>query len=126
MNFLPQTEQQIRDNTFLPTGTYPFTVRSATEKISAGGIQTVELVLAVQRGDNRVYTVRDSLSTTKMAKLREAAVTCGLSVQYNSGRLAASDFNGKTGHVRVYLQPARGEWPEKNVISNYVARGLTR
>ncbi len=126
MQFKPQTEQEIHDNKFQPTGTYFFTVKSASDKLPPGGTQTIELLLTVARGDGRTYTLRDSLSPSNMPKLYAACMTCGLSDKYRAGKVVAADFANKTGQARVYLNQPRNGYAEKNVISTYVAQGLRR
>lgn len=125
MKFQPLTEQQIRDSRFLKTATYPFTVRNSTEKLPPGGTHTIELVLDF-RHNSKSYLVKDSLSTTNMGKLRAAAIACGLADNYRRGELTANDFNSRSGFARVLYKPPQGDYPEKNVVASYEARGLAR
>jgi hypothetical protein len=126
MQFKPLTEQEIRDNKFLPTGTYLFTVKSAKDNLPPGGTHTIDLLLIVNRGDGRTYPIKDSLSPANMGKLHSACLACGLADKYRMGQINAADFERKTGYARVFLNPSRNGYPEKNVISAYVAQGLMR
>lgn len=126
MKFHPLTEQEIRDNKYLPTGTYFFTIKAAEEKLPAGGTHAIELQLTVARGDGRIYPLRDTLSSRNIDKLRALCLACGLIDKYQQGTITPADLVQKTGHARVFLTAPRGEYPEKNVISTYIAKGLAR
>lgn len=126
MQFKPQSEAEIRDNKYLPNGIYPIAVKNAADKLPPGGTQSIELVVIAARGDGRMYSLYDSLSTGNMQKLREAAVAFGLAQQYASGELSAAHFAKRTAYARIILRAKKGDYPEKNVIATYVSQGLMR
>jgi len=74
----------------------------------------------VFREDGTFILVSDYLLESMAFKLLHASETCGLSDKYENGELCGADFVGKTGTVKIGTQEAKGDWPAKSVIKDYV------
>lgn len=118
---LSEEEAAAQSADLWPNGTYDYEVREATEKESASGNEMVELEVWIydQAGGRRL--VFDYLVSTEKAawKIRHFAASCGLLEQYNSGNLMANEMVGRTGKCQVGTQPAKDQYPAKNIIREY-------
>lgn len=124
MKFQPKTEKQIIEEGLLPAGVYGFEVYEATDKTSKTGNDMIELKLRLfdDEGNSRGM-VTDYLLEKLAYKLRHAAVACDLESNYENGDLAAIDFSGKIGEVKIRVQEDKtGQYPAKNVVADYVVK----
>jgi hypothetical protein len=121
MQFQPKTEKEIAEANLIPVGVYSFEVVAAEDKVSKANNEMIVLKLLVHDGKGGSRFIDDYLLESIAHKLRHAAVACGLESKYTAGKLAASDFQGKTGQVKVRIQKDKdGQYPDKNVIGDYV------
>lgn len=134
MKVTVRTEEEIAELNLWPAGEYGFEIAAATDKISkikpdgTGGNEMIELKVAIFNSEGNQRILFDYLmDTAQMAyKLRHAAEACGILAKYEAGNLLASDFHGKTGHAKVRIQKDKtGNYPDKNVISDYVTEPNT-
>lgn len=120
MKFTPKSEKEIQDENLFPAGVYPFEVVKAEDETSKSGNEMIHLKLRVFSGA-RTQFVDDYLLESMAYKLRHAAVTLGLESEYESGRIAASDFEGKEGYLKLIIKKdKKGEYPDKNAVGDYV------
>lgn len=113
----PKTEEELDMDRLLPKGTYDFEIVKAEEKTSKKGNDMIDVNLKVYHGEGFQF-VRDFLMEAMPHKLRHFAETTGLIEAYDSGSLQASDIVGRSGKVRIDIEPA-GEYPAKNVVKDY-------
>lgn len=127
MRVEPKTEAEIQTMNLRNPGEYDFLVADAIEKISGKGNEMVELKLQMEDSEGRNFVLFDYLvSIDSMAyKLRHFAETTGLIPEYEKGDFAAEHMLGKTGRCKVGTQPAKGQYPAKNVVSDYIGTGNT-
>lgn len=124
MKFQPKTERQIAEEGLMPKGTYSFEVFEAADKVSKTGNDMIELRLRVfdAEGNSRGM-VTDYLLEKLAYKLRHAADACGILDKYESGEIAAADFSGKYGDLKIGIQSDKeGKYPDKNVVADYVVK----
>jgi hypothetical protein len=120
VTFTPKSEQEL-SNTW-PKGEYAFEIISAEDKISISGNEMIALELWIFNAEGKQRKVKDYLMEKLAYKLKHCAEACGL--DYNSGRLEADDFIGKTGTCKVQVQKdPNGLYGDKNVIADYVVTG---
>ncbi len=113
MDFVPLKDKD-RSAKQLPTGIYYFEVIEATEKVSRNGNRMIELALRITDGNGLKRTLTDYLfSTIRPKKLCAAAMACGLVEAYDTGRLSAEDFLGKSGRVKVGIEAAKDPYPSE-------------
>lgn len=132
MRITPKTEEQIKEesNVNWPAGEYEFeVVPDATlgqnmvytkDDTSAKGNDMIVLVLRVYNAKGQSRIIIDYLLEAMAFKLRHACEACGLLAKYQGGELHAHDFVGKTGKLKLKIQPAKGEYKEKNVVDDYI------
>jgi hypothetical protein len=125
VKFTPQDPSTFSDNDYdpMPPGEYDFEVAKATAQVSkASGSDMIKLELNVFKGD-RQYKVWDYLVQTDKAlyKIHQFCASVGLLKKYESGELTALDCEGKTGAVKIGIQPAKGDYEAKNVVKGYIA-----
>lgn len=122
MHFAPKSEEEVAAANLFPAGTYDFEVQNAEDAVSKAGNEMIKLTLRVFAPDGSATTVFDYLLESAAYKLRHASSACGLISQYEKGSLAAEDFVGKQGRVKIRIQKdVSGQYPDKNSVSDYVA-----
>lgn len=120
MKFSPKTDKELKEANLLQPGIYDFEVIAAEDKTSAAGNEMIALNMKVY-GDNRIVYVTDYLMEKMAFKLRHACDACGLLKQYESGELQASDFEGKSGKVKLKIDTDKeGKYADKNGVADYV------
>ena len=125
MDYEPQTEEQIKENSgggFLcAPGDYPFEVHEAREAKSKAGNDMIEVDLTVFDGDRKIF-VYDYLVGTKKAawKLRHFCAAVGLIAPYEAHQLNAHLCQGRTGFVTLKVKPAEGKYKEAMGVVDYV------
>jgi hypothetical protein len=122
MRVTPISEAQAADAGLRKRGLYDFEVTDAKEEVSKGGNDQIKLMVKLYDTEGRSFTLFDYLvSTEGMAyKVRHFAAAAGLLPQYERGELKASDCLGKTGRCQVGIEKAKGSFPAKNNINDYV------
>ena len=94
---------------------------------AAAGNEMIVLSLRVFNEQGRSTIIKDWLLEKIAYKLRHACEACGLLEAYMSPGLltGVEDFVGKTGKVKLKIQPAAAEpYPAKNSVSDYVTEDL--
>lgn len=121
MRFEPKSEADVASANLFPAGTYDFEVQAAEDQVSKAGNEMIKLTLRVYAQDGSFTTVFDYLLESVAYKLRHAAAACGLMRAYDSGRLEASDFEGRSGRCKLRIQKDKdGQYPDKNTVSDYL------
>ena len=127
MQFQPKTEDQLERENMLPEAQYPFTIMEAKEKEDKNGLAFFALKINVHGPNNRDWHVYDNVSPHWMAyKLRHLAFGVGLGAAYESGNLSAGAFQERTGHCEIGIEPAKGRYPAKNTVVDYVMPDIAR
>lgn len=121
MRFAAKTEDQLNEERMLPEGEYPFEISAAEETTSAKGNEMIKLLVRVFKPDGQFILVNDYLLEIMQFKLLHCSEACGLADKYDTGELAAEDFIGKTGKLKLGQDPAKGDFPAKNSIKDYIA-----
>lgn len=123
MKFAPRSQEELAATAaareLFPKGIYPFVVLTAEDKISKSGNEMIALKLDVFHGE-RSRWVNDYLLPSLEFKLAHFAETAGLKDKYESGELTAEDCVGRSGHVRIDIEPATAEFKAKNVVKDYI------
>ena len=120
MNFNPVDRKPQK---LLPKGEYEFVVLDAEETQSAAGNDMIVLTLEVSNG-NDTSRVRDYLVAKRAAKLRKAVQACGFGDRYHTGSVKASEFIDRAGRVRLGIEKGGDEYPDKNVVVDYLASAV--
>jgi hypothetical protein len=129
MRFTPRSasdidaEQKVQAAKFAPwpSGVYDFEVMSAEDAVSRAGNDMIALELAVFNKSGERRTIRDWLMEAIAYKLRHAAEACGVVKLYDKGTLDAVDFVGKTGKLKLGVQPGQDGYGPKNTVKDYVS-----
>lgn len=123
MRVEPKSEAEIQALNLRNPGEYDFAVLEAEEKLSQKGNEMVELKIQMEDSEGRRFTLFDYLvSIDSMAyKVRHFAEATGLLPEYEKGDMAAEYMIGRTGRCKVGVQPAKGAYPAKNVVADYIA-----
>jgi hypothetical protein len=120
MRFTPKTEKEINEERLMPEGDYPFTISGAESKQSKKGNDMIELTLRVYKPDGKFNLVTDYLMEAMLFKLLHCCQACGLEKQYEQGLLEADMFIGKTGMLKLKVDPENGGFPAKNSVKDYI------
>lgn len=119
MKFTPKTEEQIATENLIPEGTYSFEVKQAMEETSKSGNPMIHLLLHVFVDDS-IRQLDDYLLEKMAFKLRHFCASTDLLDLYQQGALTASDCEGKTGWVKIAVQPDKsGKYPPRNSAKDY-------
>jgi hypothetical protein len=127
MKFTPKSESELSSFDVWPAGIYGFEVAAASDETSKAGNDMIKLTLhAFNRAGDRI-TVFDYLvnSDGGAYKVRHCAESCGLLEKYDGGQLDASDFVGRSGSFKLGIQPAQGQYSEKNTVRDYIRQAGT-
>ena len=120
MTFEPKSEKEIADGEVWPKGEYDFEVTDAQDKVSQASNEMIVLRLKITDADGLTRMVTDYLLAKKPRKFRNAAVACGLKIQYDRGQLNGADFKGATGILKLGIERARNGYPRRNAVMDYV------
>jgi len=127
MKFQPKTQAEIKaaaneraGSLLWPRGTYDMEVVNASDEISSKGNEMIKLQLRVFDASGNTRMVWDYLLPSLVEKLAYACEALGLTSQYDAGDLSASDFEGKTGQVVLYVQKGTDGYADKNAVAGYV------
>lgn len=127
MNFQPKTAEEIKaveakraEQFLIPNKTEcDFEVVEATDETSRAGNGMIHVKLHVFHG-NGYKIIDDYLLGAMEAKLRHFCETTGMLTKYEAGTLAAADCKGRGGKVVIRVEKAKGDYPAKNVVRDYV------
>lgn len=119
MRFTPKSEKEINEEKILPEGEYPFEISGAEEKVSSKRNPMIVLTVRVYKPNGQFILVTDYLMESMLYKLLHCAQACGLEDQYNKGKLPPELFIGKTGMLKLKIDP-EGQYPAKNSVKDYI------
>lgn len=123
MTFSPKSEKEVAEGALAPAGEYDFDILEAEDTISkksGNPMIKVNIGLYIDGAvKNRVF---DYLLPAMEAKLRHFCDTVGLLSQYEAGTLEAADCIGRSGRVKIVIEPATEQYPAKNVVKDYICR----
>ena len=122
MEFKPQSEEEIAEAGLIKKGDYSFEILEAQDKTSKSGNQMIVVKLGVFTEEGKMRKVTDYLLPTMAYKLRHFCDAVGLLPQYQDGSLCADDCKGRTGMVRVDVEPSQNGFPPKNIAKDYITR----
>jgi hypothetical protein len=123
VRFQPKTESEIQEeNPFTPwpPGVYDFEVAESEERTSKSGNDMIALTIKVYNKDGESRTVFDYLLPSILYKLKHAAEACGNADKYERGELTSVDFYGKTGKLKLRVDPPQNGYAAKNAVQDYV------
>jgi hypothetical protein len=123
VKFTPKSDEQIaNESEFTPwrEGIYDFEVTAGEDQVSKAGNEMIKLTLKVYDEEGRSRTVFDYLLESVAYKLKNAASACGVDHLYNGGTLEGSDFEGRTGKLKLGIRPARDGYQASNTVKDYV------
>lgn len=121
MRFQPKSQEEIDAENLCAEGDFPFTIAEASEQFSAKGKPMFKLKLFIHGDNERDWHVYDYVSPAFMAhRLLHLAECTGLFPEYSRGELESPQLVGRTGHCAVSVQEAKGGYPAKNIIEDYI------
>ncbi len=121
MKFTPKTDEELNAESLLAAGVYSFEVINAENKTSKSDNEMIVLTLQIFDHDgNHAQRLNDYLLEKLAFKLKHAAEACGLLDEYQRGDLQAEWFIGKTGQVKIGIEPAKGDFQSRNSVKDYV------
>jgi hypothetical protein len=124
MEFEPKSENELWEETLLPTGEYDFDVVSAEAKQSKAGNDMIALKLRVYPNDGgSPRTVKDWLMAQMGFKLRHFCYATGLDASYDNGTLTDIDCNGVAGRLKLGIQES-AEFGKQNSVKDYVVPSM--
>lgn len=100
-------------------GVYHFDVNDATNQTSKAGAPMIVVDISVFNDQGERKFLKDYLVAAMEFKLRHICETCGILDRYESGNLDASDFIGRSGRVKLGVEPKTDKYPAKNVVRDY-------
>jgi len=120
MKFKPQTaeESASAERRPLRAGIYDAEVLEVTETRSKAGNDMLKLKLGVFRPQGGQDWVYDYITDTSY-RLGQLMTACGMSEQYLKGEVDADEIRGKCFKVTLKIDPARGEYSERNSVGRY-------
>lgn len=105
MQFTPKTASEIALMRLKPEGAYAFEVANAHDAQSkSSGKDMIVLDLNFYDANGSIFSLRDYLvggSQYGDKKIFEACRSCGLSAKYETGKIEAEDFLGRSGWAKV-------------------------
>jgi len=120
MKFKPQTaeESASAERRPLRAGIYDAEVLEVTEARSSKGNDMLKLKLGVFRPQGGQDWVYDYITDTSY-RLAQLMTACDMSEQYLKGEVDADEIRGKCFKVTLKIDPARGEYSERNSVGRY-------
>ena len=122
MTFAPKSEKEVQEGALAPEAEYDFDVLDAEDTISKSGNPMIKVKIGLYIGDKVKNQVFDYLLPAMEAKLRHFCDTTGLLSRYESGTLEAADCVGRSGRVKIVIEPEKNGYPAKNVVKDYICR----
>jgi hypothetical protein len=120
MKFRPQTEEEAAsaERRPLPAGIYDAEVLEVVETRSKAGNDMLKIKLGVFRPQGGHDWIYDYITDTSY-RLGQLMTVCGLSEQYQKGEVHPDELEGKSFKVTLKVDPARGEYSERNSVGRY-------
>lgn len=120
MKFKPQTEAESAsaERKTLPAGIYDAEVLEVVETRSKAGNDMLKLKLGVFRPQGGHDWVYDYITDTSY-RLAQLMSACGMNEQYQKGEVKADEIEGKCFQVTLKIDPARGDFSERNSVGRY-------
>jgi hypothetical protein len=120
MKFKPQTEEEAAsaERRPLPAGTYDAEVLEVVETRSKAGNDMLKIKLGVFRPQGGHDWIYDYITDTSY-RLGQLMSACGLSEQYQKGEVHPDELEGKSFKVTLKIDPARGDFSERNSVGRY-------
>jgi hypothetical protein len=120
MKFRPQTEEEAASAERRPlrAGIYDAEVLEVVETRSKAGNDMLKLKLGVFRPNGGQDWVYDYITDTSY-RLGQLMTACDMSEQYLKGEVDADEILGKCFKVTLKIDPARGEYSERNSVGRY-------
>lgn len=126
MTYTPKSDDQLVKESLMPDGEYDWECVDTNDKPSSKGNDMFTLKLHVFDEEGQPNIIMDYIAlgnTFGERKLRHAADSGGIIDIYESGKLVAADFLGRTGKLKIKTQEAQGNYDAKNVVASYTKRG---
>src|ERR1700760_2717770 len=128
MKFAPLTaEQEAEEKAKFgpwPDGVYDFEVAEAEDTTSKAGNEMIALDLMVYDAHGNKRKVKDWLLESVPAKLKAACHSVGLHAAYEGGNVAAHDFLGKSGKLKLTTRKQEGFDP-RNTVASYIPGAMS-
>ena len=120
MKFKPQSEEEAAsaERRPLPAGIYDAEVLEVVETRSKAGNDMLKIKLGVFRPQGGHDWIYDYITDTSY-RLGQLMSACGLSEQYQKGEVHPDELEGKSFKVTLKIDPARGEYSERNSVGRY-------
>lgn len=120
MKFKPQPERETASPSrkTLPAGIYDAEVLEVVETRSNAGNDMIKIKLGVFRPQGGHDWVYDYITNTSY-RLAQLMTACGMSAQYQKGEVEADEIQGKCFKVTLKVDPARGDFAERNSVGRY-------
>lgn len=120
MKFKPQSEEEAAaaERKTLPAGTYDAEVLEVIETRSKAGNDMLKIKLGVFRPQGGHDWVYDYITDTSY-RLAQLMTACGMNEQYKKGEVDADEIQGKCFQVTLKVDPARGDYSERNSVGRY-------
>lgn len=128
LNFTPKKEEELKKFGNLPPGEYPFTVLESAELASKSAKNAGKMMCAVKLNvhgpqfDRHVFCYFADWFNEHL--LKHFCEGVGLGADYAAGKVDSSNqaWQGKTGWVKLGIEPAKGNYPEKNVVDDFIVK----
>lgn len=121
MKFKPKTNEELDAVGLLEPGEYDFEVKDATDKTSKAGNEMIALELDILTRSGR-WKAFDYILEAFPRKLNHFAKAVGLEAKYEQGEITAQDCLRKQGRCEIEIEPAAGNYPAKNIVTDYLAK----
>ena len=123
INTEPKTEKEIQEMSNIPAAEYDFNILMAEDTVSkTSGNDMIKATLGIYVDGAIKRKIPDYLMPSMAAKLRHFCDTTGLLSQYEAGTLEAADLIGRSGRVKIGIEPEKNGYPAKNFVKDYVCR----
>lgn len=121
MRFTPITEEQAKaqESGVWPDDLYDYEVAECTEETSRNGNEMLHLKVWIFDKSGKRKMLHDYLVSSAAWKIRQFAASSGLLDAFETGNLMEGEIVGRTGVCEVGIEPANGQWPEKNKIKTW-------
>lgn len=128
ITFTPKKEEELKKFDNLPPGIYPFTVLESGEIPSKSEKNKGRMMCAVKLNvhgpsfDRHVYSYFSDWFNEH--HLKHFCESVGIGADYAAGKVDSDNnaWNGKTGWVKLGIEEAKGNYPAKNVVDDYVVK----
>jgi len=105
----------------LPPGNYAFSILDASDYLCASGKDAIKLKLGIDRPDNRGQQwVWHYAMADRPDKILALCTSIGMEDVFNDGEIQPADLIGRRGTCRLKIEQAKGQYPEKNVIAEFL------